>query len=43
MGLKVAISRKIKVLRVYGDSLVVIYQIKGEWETRDSKLVEYVN
>ncbi|KAK8694207.1 hypothetical protein V6N13_071763 [Hibiscus sabdariffa] len=41
MGLRVAIERKIKVLKVYGDSSVVVYQIKGEWETRDLKLIEY--
>ncbi|KAK8622082.1 hypothetical protein V6N13_097708 [Hibiscus sabdariffa] len=41
MGLRAAIERKIKVLRVYGDSSVVVYQIKGEWETRDLKLIEY--
>ncbi|KAK9011583.1 hypothetical protein V6N11_044430 [Hibiscus sabdariffa] len=41
MGLRAAIDRKIKTLEVFGDSLVVIRQIKGEWETRDVKLVEY--
>ncbi|XP_052489827.1 uncharacterized protein LOC105763354 [Gossypium raimondii] len=35
------IERKIKVLEVYGDSGLVIYQLKGEWETRDPKLVRY--
>ncbi|KAK9029881.1 hypothetical protein V6N11_031323 [Hibiscus sabdariffa] len=41
MGLRAAIERKIKVLKVYGDSSVVVHQIKGEWETRDLKLIEY--
>ncbi|KAL4271635.1 hypothetical protein GQ457_13G011690 [Hibiscus cannabinus] len=41
MGLRAAIERRIKILRVFGDSALVIYQIRGEWETRDSKLVEY--
>ncbi|KAK8549098.1 hypothetical protein V6N12_061996 [Hibiscus sabdariffa] len=41
MGLRAAIDRKIKTLKVFRDSLVVIRQIKGEWETRDIKLVEY--
>ncbi|KAK9017849.1 hypothetical protein V6N11_000850 [Hibiscus sabdariffa] len=41
MGLRAAIDHKIKTLEVFGDSLVVIRQIRGEWETRDLKLVEY--
>ncbi|XP_040951559.1 uncharacterized protein [Gossypium hirsutum] len=41
MGIRAAIKRKIKVLEVYGDSALVIYQLKGEWETRDPKLVRY--
>ncbi|KAA3466637.1 RNA-directed DNA polymerase (Reverse transcriptase), Ribonuclease H [Gossypium australe] len=39
MGIRATIERKIKVLEVYGDSALVIYQLKGEWETRDPKLV----
>ncbi|XP_012458264.1 uncharacterized protein LOC105779059 [Gossypium raimondii] len=41
MGIHAAIERKIKVLEVYGDSALVIYQLKGEWETRDPKLINY--
>ncbi|KAK5777055.1 hypothetical protein PVK06_045020 [Gossypium arboreum] len=41
MGVRAAIERKIKVLEVYGDSALVIYQVKGEWETRDPKLIDY--
>ena len=41
MGLQVAIEKKIKKLTVYGDSALVICQLNGEWETRDSKLVPY--
>ncbi|XP_012435391.1 uncharacterized protein LOC105762014 [Gossypium raimondii] len=41
MGIRAAIERKIKVLEVYGDSELVIYQLKGEWETKDPKLVNY--
>jgi len=26
---------------VYGDSTLVIHKIKGEWETRDKKLIPY--
>ncbi|MCI94884.1 RNA-directed DNA polymerase (Reverse transcriptase), partial [Trifolium medium] len=33
MGLEVAIDLRIKVLEVYGDSALVICQVKGEWET----------
>ncbi|XP_017609689.1 uncharacterized protein LOC108455662 [Gossypium arboreum] len=36
-----AIERKIKALEVYGDSELVIYQLRGEWETRDAKLINY--
>ncbi|XP_039058478.1 uncharacterized protein LOC120202059 [Hibiscus syriacus] len=41
MGLRVAIERKVKVLKVYEDSSLVVYQLRGEWETKDPKLVEY--
>ncbi|KAK5833369.1 hypothetical protein PVK06_017194 [Gossypium arboreum] len=41
MGIRAAIKCKIKVLEVYGDSALVIYQLKGEWETRDPKLINY--
>ncbi|XP_052878862.1 uncharacterized protein LOC128285404 [Gossypium arboreum] len=41
MGLRAAIERRIKLLEVYGDSALVIYQLRGEWETRDSKLINY--
>ena len=34
-------EKKIKSLKVYGDSALVICQLNGEWETRDSKLVPY--
>ena len=43
MGIRAAIERNIKVLRVYGDSALVIYQLKGEWETRDPKLIVIEN
>ncbi|XP_017979854.1 PREDICTED: uncharacterized protein Mb2253c-like [Theobroma cacao] len=41
MGLQAAIERKIHILKVYGDSALVIYQLRGEWETLDSKLIRY--
>ena len=41
LGLQAAIEKKIKSLKVYGESALVICQLNGEWETRDSKLVPY--
>ena len=41
LGLQVAIEKKIKRLNVYGDSVLIICQLNGEWEIRDSKLVPY--
>ncbi|KAG8488270.1 hypothetical protein CXB51_018004 [Gossypium anomalum] len=41
MRIRAAIERKIRVLEVYGDSALVVYQLKGEWETRDPKLINY--
>ena len=41
LGLQAAIEKKIKSLKVYDDSALVICQLNGEWETRDSKLVPY--
>jgi len=43
MGLEAAIDYRIKILEVYGDSALFIYQIKGEWETRHPKLTPYPN
>ncbi|XP_012487763.1 uncharacterized protein LOC105800959 [Gossypium raimondii] len=41
MGIRAAIECKIKVLKVCGDSALVIYQLKGKWETKDPKLISY--
>ncbi|WRX13925.1 Integrase [Theobroma cacao] len=41
MGLQAAIEMKVDAIDVYGDSALVICQMKGEWETRDPKLVPY--
>ncbi|XP_017635769.1 uncharacterized protein LOC108477789 [Gossypium arboreum] len=41
MGICAAIECKSKVLQAYGDSALVIYQLKGEWETRDPMFIEY--
>ncbi|XP_052477775.1 uncharacterized protein LOC128033757 [Gossypium raimondii] len=35
MGIRAAIERKIKVLKVYGDSALVIYQLKGDYLPRE--------
>ena len=40
MGLRVAIEQNVKILEVYGDSTLVIYQNRGDWEVRDPKLVK---
>jgi len=41
LGLEAAIDYRIKILEVYEDSSLVIYQIKGERETRHPKLTPY--
>ncbi|XP_040971350.1 uncharacterized protein [Gossypium hirsutum] len=41
MGLRADIKCKIKSLEVYRDSALVIYQLRGEWEIRDAKLINY--
>ncbi|XP_050892835.1 uncharacterized protein LOC127098317 [Lathyrus oleraceus] len=40
-GLEAAIDLRIKILEVFGDSALVISQVKGDWETRDIKLIPY--
>ncbi|XP_039004767.1 uncharacterized protein LOC120131975 [Hibiscus syriacus] len=41
MGLSATIERKVRTLKVYRDSTLVIYLLRGEWEMKDTKLVEY--
>ncbi|RDX72857.1 hypothetical protein CR513_47601, partial [Mucuna pruriens] len=41
MGITMAIEHQVSRLKVFGDSTSVIYQLGGEWETRDTKLVPY--
>ena len=41
LSLQAATEKKIKSLKVYSDSALVICQLNGEWKTRDSKLVPY--
>ena len=41
LGIQAAIDFDVKLLKVYGDSALVIRQLRGEWETRDPKLILY--
>ena len=41
MGLQAAKDKKVKKLKEYGDSALVIYQLRGDWITCDSKLILY--
>ena len=41
MGVRAAIDLRIKILDVYGNSALVINQIKGEWKTRHIDLIPY--
>ena len=40
-GIQAAIDFNVKLLKVYGDLALVIHQLRGEWETRDHKLIPY--
>lgn len=42
LGIDEAIDLRIKILEVYGDSALVINQIKGEWGTYNAKLIWYL-
>ncbi|GAU40633.1 hypothetical protein TSUD_190100 [Trifolium subterraneum] len=41
MGIEEAIDLRIKNIDIYGDSALVVNQIKGEWETRHAGLIPY--
>ncbi|XP_052312432.1 uncharacterized protein LOC112328962 [Populus trichocarpa] len=41
LGLEAALELKIKKLDVYGDSMLIICQVKGEWQTKEDKLRPY--
>ena len=41
LAVQAAIDSNVKLLKVYGDSVLVIHQLRGEWETRDPKLRPY--
>ncbi|XP_031405716.1 uncharacterized protein LOC116214453 [Punica granatum] len=41
IGLQAAIDFKVKELEVFGDSILTIFQMLGQWKTNDAKLVLY--
>ena len=41
MGLQAVIDKKVKNLKVYGDSALIIYQLQGDWLTQDSRMILY--
>ncbi|XP_031394922.1 uncharacterized protein LOC116206244 [Punica granatum] len=41
LGLQAAIDFKVKDLEVFGDSMLTIFQILGQWKTKNAKLVPY--
>ncbi|XP_050909082.1 uncharacterized protein LOC127122850 [Lathyrus oleraceus] len=40
-GIEEVIDLRIKILEVFGESSLVISQVRGDWETRDKKLILY--
>ena len=41
LGLETTLKLEIRQMKVFGDSNLVLRQIKGEWKTRDTKLRPY--
>ena len=41
IGLQAAMAKKVKNLKVYGDSALVTYKLRGDWLTRDSRMIIY--
>ena len=41
MGLKTTLELRIRQMKVFGDSNLVLRQIQGHWKTRDVKLKPY--
>ena len=41
LAVQAAINFNVKLLKVYEDSVLVFHQLRGEWETRDHKLISY--
>jgi len=41
LRIQVAIDFNVKLFKVYGDSALVIHQLRGDWETMDHQLKPY--
>ena len=41
LGLQVALEHDVRKLHVHWDVMLVIYQVNGDWKTKDPKLVPY--
>ena len=41
LGLEAALELNIRKIDVYGDSMLIICQVKGEWQTKEEKLRPY--
>jgi ribonuclease HI len=41
IGLEVVLEMKTKKFDIYGDSMLIICQVKGEWRTKNEKLRLY--
>ena len=41
LGLEAKLELRIRKKNVYGDSMLIIYQVKGEWQTKEEKLRPY--
>jgi ribonuclease HI len=41
ISLEDVLKLKVKKLKVFGDSLLIICQVKEEWQTKDEKLKPY--
>ena len=43
VGLQVSLQFDAYNISVFGDSLLIISQIEGKWQARDTKLIRYQN
>jgi ribonuclease HI len=41
IGLEAALELDVEKLDVYRDSILIFYQVKGEWQIKDEKLRPY--
>jgi ribonuclease HI len=41
LGLEAALELNIKKIDMHGDSMLIICQVKGEWQTKEEKLRSY--